>query len=259
MAMTFKTVEMSLKILVWLARQPGDRGVSEISREFAIDKATVTRHLQTLREAGFVERNPRSRRYRPGFSLIELGGLLLADLRLLEVARPFMSQLWQTTGESIQLSLLRGMRGAMYIHRLESPDGPGLERLGNYGPLHCSAAGKAMLAFLPQESMNRVLANPLANYTGQTNTDPGLLREELETTRARGYAVDVQGFREYLTSIAAPIFAISDTPVAAIGIGGPAHRFDGQKLLELSRELLNTTRRISESMQNEIVVEAILP
>jgi IclR family acetate operon transcriptional repressor len=257
--MAFKTVEMSLKILHWLSQQRGDRGVSEISREFGIDKATVTRHLQTLLAAGFVERDPRSRRYRPGFSLIELGGLLLGNLRLLEVTRPFIIELWQKTGESCQLSILRGVKGAMYIHRLESPNGPGIERLGNYGPLHCSAAGKALLAFLPAESISRVLDGPLLRYTAQTTTDRETLLEELESVRQNGFAVDIRGFRDYLTSLAAPIFALDDKPVAAIGIGGSSHHLDRKQILSLSRELLDTTRRITEMMQYEAVPEAILP
>lgn len=255
-----KTVEMSLRILSWLTHQHDDCGVNDMSREFGIDKATVSRHLQTLVKAGFVDRNPRSRRYRPGFNLVELGCTVLGNLRLLDLARPLMSGLWQKTGESIQLSILRGMRGALYIHRLESPEGVKYtSQLGTYGPLHGSAAGKAMLAFLPEDSISKVLGEPLEQCTPRTVTDHEMLLQELQSVREQGYAIDAQGFREHLTSIAAPIFAMDHMPVAAIGIGGPSHRFNKKRIREFSQNLLIATQQLSQDMHNHQMPEALLP
>lgn len=255
-----KTVETSLKILTWLTHQRGDFGVSDISREFDIDKATISRHLQVLVKAGFVDRDARSRRYRPGFALVELGNTVLANLRLLDLARPLMSGLWQRTGESIQLSILRGMRGALYIHRLESQEGVQYtSRLGSYGPLHCTAAGKAMLAFLPEDSVSKVLGEPLEQCTSHTITDHDILLNELQLIRERGYAVDDQGFREHLTSVAAPIFAADHLPVAAIGIGGPSQRFNKRRIRQFSSSLLIATQQLSQDMQNQPMPEALLP
>ena len=255
-----KTVDMSLRILNWLAQQYGECGVVDISREFDIDKATVYRHLKTLVKAGFVERNPHSRRYRAGFALVELSGLVLSHIRLLDLARPLMAELWQTFGESMQLSILRGMRGLFNIHRIESVQGVKFaSQLGTYSPIHCSSSGKSILAFLPQDSLARVLDAPLKQYTANTIIDPDVLLLELDLIREQGYATDNQGVLEHLSTVAAPIFAADHLPVAAIAVGAPSHLLDKKRINKILPELLIATRQLSQKLHNQPMPEAILP
>ena len=116
-----------------------------------------------------------------------------------------------------------------------------------------------MLAFLPQDSILRVLDQPLEPHTPHTITEPDVLLQELESIREQGFAVDNQGVIQHLTTVAAPIFALGDKPVAALAMGGPSHLFNKKRVYKISRSLLAATHRLSQDLHHQPIPEAVLP
>jgi DNA-binding IclR family transcriptional regulator len=218
-----KTVRTALAILKQFTHAAPERGVTELSQALDLDKASVHRQLKALEAEGFVEQG-RDRRYRLGFATLRLASVRLAQTTLVDVAKPHMIALWRRTGETVQLSILDG-DGVLYLHILESPQPIRVaSRMGEVGPLYCTAAGKVLLAYLPEARRAALLARPLAALTPKTVTDPARLARELATVRARGHAVDNEGFIAFLRVVAAPVRDASGAVVAALAVGGPSIR-----------------------------------
>ena len=118
----------------------------------------------------------------------------------------------------------------VYVKKEESPHSMRIcTSIGQRMPMHCTAAGKAVLAFLSPEEARRILADgPLAQYTSNTITDPELLRERLRRVREVGYASDLEESEYGLVCVAAPVFGPAGKPVGALSVSGPSIRMTEQ-------------------------------
>jgi DNA-binding IclR family transcriptional regulator len=96
--------------------------------------------------------------------------------------------------------------------------------LGSRAPAHCTSVGKALLAYQPAETVNAVIENGLKRFTPNTITDAELLRQELATIRARGYAIDDEEIEEGLRCVAAPIRDHTGQVISAISVAAPVQR-----------------------------------
>ncbi|HEX7007523.1 MAG TPA: IclR family transcriptional regulator [Alphaproteobacteria bacterium] len=242
-----KTVRTALALLKQFTHAAPERGVAELSRALGLDKASVHRQLKALEAEGFVEQG-RDRRYRLGFAALRLASVRLAQTTLVDVARPHVLELWRRTGETVQLSTLDG-DGVLYLHILESPQPIRVaSRVGEVGPLHCTAAGKVLLAHLPAPRRAALLARPLAALTPRTVTDPARLERELATVRARGYALDNEGFIAFLRVAAAPVRDSSGAVVAALAVGGPSIRITPAVLRRLAGQVVAAADAIAREL-----------
>lgn len=243
-----KSVANALAILRQFKHERPTLGVSEIGRALGIDKANVHRYLRTLVEHGFVRQDRETRRYALDLGIVELAGVQLGQMGLVDVARPHLTRLSLETQETVQLSILRE-RGVLYLHVVESSQPIRVaSRLGEYGPLHCTAAGKLLLAFQPEQYRERLLSLPLQALTPKTVTDPDLLRAELASIRRRGFSLDDEGFVPHLRVVAAAVRDRSDAVVAAVAVGGPSPRVTKSRLASLKERLFEATARISQAL-----------
>ena len=121
-------------------------------------------------------------------------------------------------------------------------------RLGEYGPLHCTEAGKLLLAFQPEERREEVLSQPLAAFTSKTVTDRDILRDELAAIRRRGFSVDDEGFVPHLRVVAAVARGHSGDVVAAVAVGGPSPRVTKTRVAFFKERLFEATARISQAL-----------
>jgi DNA-binding IclR family transcriptional regulator len=144
---------------------------------------------------------------------------------LLEVATPFMEDLYERTRETVNLGVLDGSE-IVYVakigghHQATSPS-----RVGGRLPLYCTAIGKALLAFSPPELFVRVVEEGLDRRTPRTISAPGLLRQQLDRVVETGVAFEFEESAVGLACIAAPVLDAQDRPVAAISVTGPSTRF----------------------------------
>lgn len=214
-------------VLLLFVGGPNTLGVSEIARELGLSKAVVHRILQSLTSRSLVGVDPITRGYRLGPGAIALGARALRDFDLRAAARPTLRRLRDLTGETTTLSmLLEGSR--LYLDQYESPREIKMTvPLGRPFPLYAGASGRAMLAFLPDQTVEHLIAAGLERMTSETILDPDELRRCLAATRASGFATSRGERQDGAGSVAAPVFGVDGEVMGAISVCGPVSRFDG--------------------------------
>ena len=214
------------KVMVVLhAFEADDHGVgfAALQRRTGLPKATLHRLTGHLVEAGLLDRADGD--FHLGSHLFELGMRASVERTMLEVATPFLEDLYERTHEVIHLALREGAE-VVYVakvtgHRAaRSPS-----RVGGRMPVHATALGKALLAFASEEERIQVLRGPLERRTARTITAPGRLRQQLDAVVASGVAFEYEEGALGLVCVAAPILDAEDRTLAAISISGDAARF----------------------------------
>lgn len=239
-----QSLARGLQILEYLANAPDGLGITELAAELKVDKGTASRLAQTLAQYGYVEKDTDSRRYQLGPQVVNLSRIVITRMPLREAAKPFLKRLVAETGECAHIAVLsRGM--ALYIDQVESPATLRVNaEVGHLAPLHCTALGKALMAFSGCE-----LPEKMETRTARTITDPEVLKLHLEQIRRQGYAVDDEEYDMGVRCVAAPVFDFRDKMVGAIGISGPAARVTPEKLCELSRVVVGIARELSDRLR----------
>ncbi|MGO8719671.1 MAG: IclR family transcriptional regulator [Acidobacteriaceae bacterium] len=221
--------------------------LQDISVATKLNKNTVFRILYTLAKHGYISKENHS--YRLGQRLLDLGSTKLHRQDLLTVAGPYLDNLRDEFGETVNLGVLDG--GCVrYVDVRESRKRFRFaERIGGSDPLHSTALGKAQLAFLPSEDVRRLMQEyGMRTYTEHTITTIKALIAELERIRADGYAVDRQESMLGAFCVAAPILDSNTSPVAAISIAGPDIRFGSSNLRVTSSSLLKAVAEIQKKL-----------
>jgi DNA-binding IclR family transcriptional regulator len=222
--------------------------LAEIARRRGLPKSTAHNLLATLVAYGLVEKLEDDY-YALGIGIIPLTQCARVNVELRDRAAPLLRQLADATRESVYLTVLDGLK-SLYIYAIESP-GRLLARsvVGDRVPLHCTAVGKAMLAALSDAELEQVVTEVgLTSYTPATITDPQALRNEVQKTRARGYALDTEEHEERTYCIGAPILNDRGRVIAACSISGPDPEIVGSKLSMWSQLVRNTAQDISRRM-----------
>lgn len=235
---SIQSVERAFLILEAVAAHPGGVGVSEIARQVGLPKSTVARLLATLAGLAAVERLPNSDRVRLGRTMLSLALQVPYPRQLSALARPFLLDLAEATGEAVSVCLPDGEQ-VFYAdqvqsrHRVQVRDWTG-ERV----PMHGVSAGKVFLASWEKGALARYWERPLIRYTLQTAAEPQELGQQLEQIRQQGYCWAVGEFEEGLTGLAAPVRDGSGRVVAALNIFGPSFRFPREGQQEHVAQLL---------------------
>jgi IclR family KDG regulon transcriptional repressor len=239
----------ALRVLDCFTASQPELGVTDISRMLNINKSTVYNILATFEAAGYVEQDRVSRRYRLGLRLLHLGQVVREGLGVRRVALPIMIKARDHYQETIHLTVEQGGE-VVYIESLQPP-GRSVARLatGKRAHMHCTGVGKAILAYMPDEQVEAVIAqHGLPAYTPNTITSPAVLREELHKTRQRGYAVDDMEHEWGIRCIATPIRDETGKVYASMSISGPAERFPLEKLDDMAQTLVDYGRQISRGL-----------
>jgi len=244
-----QVLDRALGILDLLSSQGPELAPAELSGQLALHKSTLHRLLQVLERHRLVDKNPRSGRYRLGLKLFEFGTKAVARIDLVERVRPYLERLVYETGETSHMCILD--RGEMLsLANVESPRTVRTpSTVGHRIPVHCTAAGKALLAFLPESELNDLLKRrSLKSYTRNTITSPARLKAELQLIRKRGYAVDNEEIEDGLKCIAAPIRDYSGKVVASLSIAGPAFRITRNRTSSMARSVVEGASQLSTEL-----------
>ncbi len=224
-------------------------GVREAARLTGLTTSTVGRLMTSLKERGILSQNSSTRSYTLGMRLLTWTGVYLTSLDIRTVAQPVMTELQQTTQETISLYVLDG-HDRVCVERLESPQTVRIvARLGRRLPLYAGSAGKAILAFLPDAKIREVIeTSALAPFTARTITDPSVLHSELDKVRLKGYASSHGEWISDASGVAAPLFGASREVIGALTISGPSQRFTKETVEKYSREVVSAAQEISRQM-----------
>ncbi|OPG09257.1 IclR family transcriptional regulator [Microbispora sp. GKU 823] len=202
-----------------------DRVVSlaELVRRTGLHKATVHRLSGDLVANRLLDRADGG--YRLSGGLFELGMLASLERSLLEVAMPFLQDLYERTHETVHLGVREG-HDVVYVAKIGGHrQAKAPSRTGGRMPLHCTAIGKALLAYADADLRREVLTGPLERRTPHTVVAPGILRRQLQHVTETGVAFEQEESAVGLVCVAAPVLGGGDEPLAAISVAGPRHRF----------------------------------
>ena len=242
-----KTILKAATLIDALARSEEPRGISDLARELGWTKSNIHRLLTTLASIGYVRRDAKVSQYGLGLKFWEIGTLVISRLNLKTVAQPYMRQLCEKTGETVHLSMFDNDH-VVYIDQVESLHPiRAYSRVGGIGPVHCTATGKSMLAFLPPKAVAR-LTDSLARFTPRTIVSKRDLQQELKAIRANGFAMNREEWRLGVSGIAAPIFDSQREVMGAIGISGPANRLNDATRRKVAPVVVQTALRISKEL-----------
>lgn len=219
-----EAVRRALLILKCFSLERPELGVSDLARELSLHKSTVHRLLTTLEGEGFVHQLPNSR-YALSWKLFELGAAVPAWRGIRQLVLNALNPLVASTGETAHLAVLDG-REVLYLEKVESAHRLRMpSAVGRRVPAHCTALGKALLASLDDQALQRILVQtPRKAFTSHTITDVEMLRAELRRIRTQGYAIDDEELEEGLTCVAALVHDGTGRTCAAISIAGPTSR-----------------------------------
>ena len=213
MATTSDSITQSLETV---GSNPAGVTVSEFARKLLVNKSTGSRVLQSLADAGLVEKVPHSGRYILGLKLWSIGAAARHAHRITDTALGPMIQF--VKAHKVPLNLAVNRRGeTIYLFRVEwMGDAVVALPSGAHPPAHANASGKALLAFGPPEDIDEAIANGLQPLGPNTVTSPEVLRRQLTGVRAQGYARNVAELREGHCGVAIPVFDFTGTAVAAV-------------------------------------------
>lgn len=234
---TIKAIERASTILATLqAHEP--MTLTELSDQLNTPTSTTYVYLKTLEREGFVVSE--DRQYRNSLKFLEYGGHVRQRYELYNAARQVMTAIAVQTGERVGLGVEEnGNRVLIAVQdgsRAISDNIP----VGEYTEMHWTGLGKCLLAHLPEERRETIIAeSDLPRATNNTITDPEALREELATIRKREYAIENQERRDGIRGIDVPILTSDDEIIGAIGLTAPANRFDAAQLSEYVTLLQN--------------------
>jgi IclR family transcriptional regulator, KDG regulon repressor len=243
-----KVVEKVFQVLETLVQSEEGIRISELARILKQPKATIYRILFTLQKLGYVRQNPGTMAY---LCTAHAGWITRdrANQMLRKLARSQMERLLARFEQTVNLAIFD--RDRMFY--LEILDGLRSIRLAatpmTYAPMHSTAVGKSVLAFLhPLEAQQILRQRRLVKHTARTIISERMILGQLKQLRERGYAIDNEETEIGARCIAAPIFNTHGRPVAAVSISGPVHYMKPGLCLQMAKALKVAGSEISAQL-----------
>ncbi len=226
-----QSVAHSLDVLEQFFGEGDELGVTDLSKRLKLHKNNVFRLLATLEARGYIEQNKSTENYRLGIKCLHLGRRYIDHMGLVRQARPILAEVARKCRESTFVAIAR-RDGVVPLESAE-PEERAVKitaPIGQSLPLHCTAVGKAHLAFEPDEQLNALLPEHLRRYTARTIVERAELLEQLHSVARDGYSVDSGEFLEDVSSVAVPIRDYTRTVVGSLAVAGPAYRIPGDRI-----------------------------
>lgn len=232
------SLDRALRVLRSFAPEEQGASLEEVAERALLPKSSAHRLLATLASHGLVERDPRTRRYRLGITLFELGTQAANSRGISHATHETLMELAGRTGQTCHLAVLSGL-DVVHMDKVDAPAGLYLlTRVGGRVPWHATSVGKVLLAWKKRESRDAWRERPMEAFTRRTITEWEAMEAEWERVRSQGYAVDQEEYQEDLCCIAAPVRDSLGDVVSAVGIGGHRRYFGGEALEPMIKEVV---------------------
>lgn len=244
-----QVIDRAAAILQVLADAPADLAPVDIAGRLHLHKSTIHRLLMVLEQHRFIRKNAGDGKYALGLKLFELGSHAAKGLTLREHAPPFLARLVRETGETAHVGVLDD-GDMLSIANVEGPRALRMRSaVGRRTPAHCSALGKAVLAFLPPSSVDDLIARrPLKALTGKTLVTRDALVADLHRIRVRGYAIDDEEIERGLRCVGAPVRDCTGLVIGAVSVAGPAFRIPKTRVPALADAVMAIARELSTEL-----------
>lgn len=227
-----KSLQKAMQILNCFAdKQP--LGVTEISEKLGLYKSNVHNILMTFVAMDYLEQDTDSGKFRLGNSIFLLYRAMSEGYSIVNVVYPYLQKIMKEVGEIVYLSVPHDDE-VIYLEAVY-PSGllnQSVAIQGWRGKMYCTGSGKAMLAFLDEQTIDEYIHKELPKITEYTITDPVKLKEELHLIQQRGYALDNMELEIGTRCVAVPLFNRKGNLEGAISVSGSALRLTDDKILE---------------------------
>lgn len=220
--------------------------MTELSEKLGFYPSTIHRILDTLKHWGYIEQDPHTHKYQLGLKTLELGMAKLHQMDLVREATPYLKELVNQCNETVHLGVIEEGE-VLYLAKEESSQTIRMiSYVGKRAPLHCTALGKVLLAYLSAEERIKILGEKvLPRLTENTITDKRELEKELVKVKKQGFALDREENEKDVRCVAAPIRNYQGEVIAALSISSPIFRIDENAQNNLKEALIKTSREIS--------------
>lgn len=246
---THQSLERGLTILETLAVSGGPTSLAEVVRRTGLHRSTAHHLLQALVGLGYLRQDAASRGYELTARLLRLSGRSWSAAQLGEIAQPYLADITRQSGEGASLAAWRD--GAVTIVAKRDADGPVriVQDVGAERPIHATAVGKAIVAWLPEaERANAIAGIRFERHTPKTIATRPTLEAELKRIRAAGHATDDEEHIEGIRCLATPVFGHASEVVGALCVLGPKSRMSQQRLRALRPPMAAVARAFSERL-----------
>lgn len=250
----FQVLDRTFAILDLFDEERPEWTATEIARTLDLPVPTTHRILMALKQRGYVSQHEETKRFRLGVGALHLGDRAHASVDLRLLSRPVLKRLSRETGETALLTVVApgGSRGVC-LERVETAQPLRLSvQPGRRVPLHAGSSQKALLAFLPEDAIERVLSQPLERLCERTIVDPSDLRAELAHIRERGWARSAEETNLGVSGIAIPVLSERGVVVCAIGIAGPSARLDDARIASEFHQVASAAEEIATALGHRL-------
>lgn len=247
-------LEKGLDVLEVFSRESPSLSMTEIAERAGLSKSTAFRVAFTLEELGYLNRDPETKRYRPGLKVLRLGFSALNSLEMGQIAQPFLKTLSAQSGNTTNMTI-RDEKDIVYVARNKTQEILSLDlHLGSRLPVYCTSQGKAQLVDLSRQEVEELLGSgPYRKLGPNTITTLDGLMNELDRIQRQGYAINDQELAAGIRSVAAPVRGSERKVIAAINISVPSARASRQEMEEiLAPMVIQTARQISLALGAEV-------
>jgi IclR family KDG regulon transcriptional repressor len=227
-------LQRGLSLLRLFGDSPRGLTAKQVAGVSRLPVSTVHRFLANLVTADFLSCDGEGH-YHLGIACFAIGQAAVGQLDIRRLSLPYLRELNQQTRETIHLTVRHGL-SAVYVEKLDSPEPLRIHsRIGAGVPLYCTAVGKVMLAYMPQEEHNRVLPElQVKRLTPNTVGNLQELETELYRVRKNGYACDLEEHEMHIRCVAAPIWDHTGSVQSSLSITAPVVRMPVNRLRQLA-------------------------
>jgi DNA-binding IclR family transcriptional regulator len=246
---TVPNLEKGIAVLESLAHYPQGLSLQKLRSLLNIPQTTVYRILNTLMRLGYLIYDERVKEYKLSSKLLTMGFAALNENNLLEIVLPYLNELRDIVKETVCFGVMGSEKGVfieqahgLYTFRFVLSPGKTFE-------LHCSAPGKAIMAYLPIAVRDRYLSlMKFEKFNERTITNKEAYLKELEKVIRIGYAIDDEEELTGVICIGAPILNYRGYPCGTIWISGPKDRLTSTAISENAQQLKAVVKKISEQL-----------
>ena len=252
----YQSLKRGLRIIEVIAAIGSSATLAEIARKTALPRSTTHHLLHALVEFGYLVQDGSARSYTLAPKLFRITGSTWTREQLAEMAMPFLDELSRRTGEGTSLAILRD--GIVTIIAKREPEGPVrvVQEVGARRPMYCTAVGKALAAWLPEQELSGIIHRTVfKRLTQNTIPSASAYRRNLARIRATGFAIDNEEHIEGIRCIAAPVRDHSGEVRASLCVVGPKSRLPQRRLEKIRHVLIGVAADLSARLGHGLTKE----
>ena len=226
-----KSVNNALDLLEQFNRDRDELGVTELSNRLNLHKNNIFRLLATLETKGYIEQNKATENYRLGVKSLELGRTFIKQLGLVQPVKPFLKEIVKKCNEMAYIGIIR-QNSVVYLDGEETTQIVKVaNRVGLRLPIHCTAIGKAQIAYASEEELEKLgILNHMERFTLNTIVDKVKFTKHIKEVARRGYAIDNEEYNLGVRCVGVPLRDYMGRVVAGISVSGPSFRMTDELL-----------------------------